>query len=578
MAQGGNVERVGDEVATSTDVTRWSTAEERLDFVQRASASGLFEWDVRADNIVWSAELEALYGLPAGGFQGRYENWLAHVHPDDRKHVEADLQAALAGKDPYDVEYRIVWPDGTLRWIWGQADVTRDEDGNVLRVLGVNIDITARKTYEENLRFLARASALLSASLDIDTIWRSLTELAIPHIADWCAVDVLNEQGIFDIAAIAHRDPEKVRLVRAYREAHPIDMNGAHGLPQIVKTLQPEHIPMITDALLAAVARDEDDLAIIRDLGMSSALSVPLVVRGQGVGAITFVTSDSRRRLDAPEVAMATELATRASLALENATLYAEARAAVRVRDDFISVASHELKTPITSLKMYTQMLHRQLVRAGEERQASFLAKIDAQANKLIRLVNDLLDVTRLQHGRLAYRDTLFDLNTVVREASEEAEPATEGHVIHIEGSIQRQLYGDRDRIGQVLLNLLTNAIKFSPTTEPVTVEVTEEGDWARVTVRDHGIGIDEEHQAHIFDQFYRVEDTHDQNYPGLGIGLYITHEIVTRHGGTISVTSAKGSGSTFTVALPFAREGDESPHDDRARVMANDTVETTQP
>lgn len=534
-------------------------SQERLELAQRAGGIGTFEWDIANGQIYWTPELEALYGVPAGGFEGTLDGFMRYVHPDDHDVAASLIGAALAGQGPYDAEFRIVWPDGTVRWMRARGDVFFDGARRPVRMVGLNIDITDRKVLDNNLRYLAQASKLLSSSLDFATIWRNLTELAVPYIADWCAVDILNERQVFDIAAIAHRDPEKVELVKTFRLAHPIDINDAFGLPVVIKTKQPEYIPDITDELLVAISPTPEQLETIRTLGMTSALSVPLIVRNRGIGAITFVTSDSRRRLTGADVAMAQELASRASLALENATLYAEAQEAIATRDNFISVASHELKTPITSLKMYTQVVRNQLLRAGDERAAGSLEKIDTQTNKLTRLVNDLLDVSRMRRGQLEYRDEDFDLGEVVREAVEHVALTSEGREVRVEGAVEGLVHGDRDRIGQVIINLLTNALKFSPRTMPVDVRFGCAGGQVTVSVRDYGIGVDTEHQARLFERFYRVDDPNERTYPGLGIGLYVAEEIVRRHGGVMRVVSEKGHGAEFSFTLPHDGGGRQS-------------------
>ena len=292
----------------------------------------------------------------------------------------------------------------------------------------------------------------------------------------------------------------------------------------------------------------------MRHIGFTSVMIMPLLVRGRAIGAISFVTAESGRHYTAADLSMGEELASRAALAIENAHLYREAQNAIGIRDDFISIASHELKTPITSLKMYTQVLQKQFAKRGEESVSRSLAKMDAQLNKLTLLIGDLLNVTKIELGQLAFQEEAFDLNEVVRETVEQIQMTTPKHTIHIEGSIRRHVWGDKERIGQVLTNLLSNAVKYSPQANSVIVRLTSEQEAAVVSVQDFGIGIDTEHQANIFTRFYRVSDLEEKTYPGLGIGLYIAHEVVKRHGGDLTVVSEKGKGSVFRFTLPFTR------------------------
>lgn len=526
---------------------------ERLALVQKAGSSGTFEWDILQQQGTWTPELEALYGLPAGSFEGKREAWIQRIHPDDMPQVADNFWKATQGEAPPTIEFRIILPDGRLRWMLSKWDTFYDQQQQPIRLLGVNIDITERKVLEKNLQFLAYASKLLSSSLDYTAIWQHLTELAIPYVADWCAVDILDrEAGVFDLVAIAHKDPEKVKWIREFRQTNPININDTFGLPEIVRTKQKEYIPLITDELLVAIARSEHDLEVVRLLGMTSALSVPLIVQEQAVGAITFVTSESHRRLTDADVTMAEELASRASLALENAALYRQAQQAITLRDDFIAVASHELKTPITSLKMYTQVLQKQAARTGDGSAGRSLEKMDTQLNKLTRLVNDLLEVSRIQQGRLEFQEEAVDLNEVVQEAMEQVRPSSEKHTIRLEGQIDQPVWGDKERIGQVVTNLLMNAIKFSPNAEMIMVRLATEPESAVVSVQDFGIGIASEHHDKIFDRFYRVTDPEERTYPGLGIGLYISNQIIKRHGGTMWVVSEKGKGASFSFSVPY--------------------------
>jgi len=225
-------------------------------------------------------------------------------------------------------------------------------------------------------------------------------------------------------------------------------------------------------------------------------------------------------------------------------------------KDEFISMASHELKTPVTSLKGFLNLLQRRLTAQGNEKELYFLARMDAQVDRLTKLINDLLDISKMETGHLSYREECFDMDALAQEIVENAQGTTHTHRLLLESHVQTEVFGDRDRIGQVLINLLNNAIKYSPQADEVLVRVARDQDRVLVDVQDFGIGIAREHQQRIFERFYQVTDPAEKTYPGLGIGLYISCEIVRRHGGQLWVESKKGEGSTFHFALPLTQKG----------------------
>ncbi len=413
------------------------------------------------------------------------------------------------------------------------------------------VELAERKQIEQNLRFLAEASKILASSLDYQTTLTNVTQLAVPHIADWCTVDMKKEHGIQQLA-LAHVDPQKVAWARELNRKNPPDPQDSYGLPNVLRTGISEFYPDIPDDLLVASARNDEELDLLRKLGLTSSMTVPLLVQGKAIGAITFIIAESGRHYSHTDLSMAEELASRAALAIENARLYSEAQDAIRLRDEFIATASHELRTPLTSLKMYTQVLLKQFVKQGDESLIRSLTKMNMQIGKLAALIEDLLNVSKLEHGKLAFHEEAFDLSETVKETVEQLQHGIR-HTIHIEGEITEPVWGDKERIGQVLTNLLTNAVKYSPKADAVVVRIADEPGMAVVNVQDFGIGIALEHQQHIFDRFYRVNDPEEKTYPGLGIGLHIAHEIIARHNGTMSVVSAKGQGSTFCFTLPHA-------------------------
>ncbi len=219
-------------------------------------------------------------------------------------------------------------------------------------------------------------------------------------------------------------------------------------------------------------------------------------------------------------------------------------------KDHFISMASHELKTPLTVLRVYTQLLLNVCMTEGMQNIVPHLSKMNDQITRLTNLVVDLLDISKMQAGQIDMAREAVNMETLAREVVESLQPTT-GHCLLIEGEAPGTITGDRERLWQALIILLNNAIKYSPEADTVVVRLSRMGDVLTVAVQDFGIGIGNEHQGKLFERFYRVLSKQDKTYPGMGIGLYIAHEIIRHHGGKMWVESAEGNGSTFFFSLP---------------------------
>src|SRR5258708_7524113 len=221
-------------------------------------------------------------------------------------------------------------------------------------------------------------------------------------------------------------------------------------------------------------------------------------------------------------------------------------------KNEFISIASHELKTPVTSLKAYAQVLERRFLKANDQQSAGHLAKMNTQLNKLTNLIADLLDISKIESGKIQFHEELFFIDELMSEIVEEVQRTTEKHVISIRGKANKKLYGNRDRIGQVLTNLITNAIKYSPHTKKIIMKSSSDNKNVTVCIQDFGVGIPQEEQRKVFERFYRVSGPKEDTFPGLGLGLYISSEIIKRQNGRIWVESVAGKGSTFYFTLPI--------------------------
>ena len=413
---------------------------------------------------------------------------------------------------------------------------------------------------QARLAFLAEASAVLATSLDYRTILATVARLVVPHIADWCAIDAVAGDGTIRRMAVAHVDADKVTWAREINERYPIHPNAPHGVAQVIRSGEPAIYPDITDEHLVAQARDAEHLRLLRALGLRSAMFVPLVARERTLGAITLMIAESARRYGPADLALAGDLARRAALAVDNARLFSDLQDAVRAREEFLSIASHELKTPLTSLQLQVQMLQRAaqrdtLARLPAERVLTMLGTAERQTKHLVKLINTLLDISRLGGGHLDLHREEIDLAALVREVAAQLAPELTVAGCRLTVTAPAPVPGlwDRARLEQVVTNLLSNALKYGRG-QPIEVAVTGTDDRARLVVRDEGIGIAPEHLSRIFERFERAVSAH--NYGGLGLGLYIVRQIVEAHGGAISVTSTPGKGSTFVVDLPCHADG----------------------
>jgi signal transduction histidine kinase len=222
-------------------------------------------------------------------------------------------------------------------------------------------------------------------------------------------------------------------------------------------------------------------------------------------------------------------------------------------KNDFINIASHELKTPVTSLKVFLHLMNKMIQKNNHQEYGRYLQKMDEQINRLVGLITSLLDITKMNSGVMPYEMTYFDIHKVIMDIIEIAKETATKHTIVFQGTCDKKIYGDENRIHQVIDNLISNAIKYSPEGGTIRILLSHNTRYVNIDVRDNGIGIDKIHQKKIFSRFYRVNDKDEKTFPGLGIGLYVSAEIIRKHKGKLTVTSVKGRGSTFSIRLPLA-------------------------
>jgi PAS domain S-box-containing protein len=302
--------------------------DERLHLALEAASMAVWEWDPVGETVEVGANYSTVTGLAAP--TGNRDEFVAAIHPDDRERVMRETQQAVEQNREFSHEFRLMGADGVQRWLLSRGKLI-ERDGRKLLV-GVLMDVTDRHYAQDALAFLAEASHVLTESLDYEETLSRVASLAVPRIADWCAVDIFEEEGAPRRLAVAHSDPEKLALAQELQERYPTDLNSEHGLGKVMRTGEPELIPHISDEMLRAMARDEEHYRIAADLGLVSAIIVPLRARGKTLGGMTLVTAESGRTYDRADLDLALSLARRCATAVDNSWLYQQAEREIQER------------------------------------------------------------------------------------------------------------------------------------------------------------------------------------------------------------------------------------------------------
>lgn len=498
------------------------------------------------------------------------KTWVELTYPEDLPQDLAEFNQLLAGvKDQYSLDKRFIRPDGRVIYASISVRCVRQKDGSVDYFVALVQDLTERKHAEEERlelireqaarreaeeqgrrsAFLAEASTLLASSLDYESSLTGVAQLIVPYLADWCAVDIREiENQPMRRVAIAHIDPATVKLPTERLSDYP-------------------HTSDISESDLISIAQNQEHLHILKTLGLKSYMIVPLLARGRTLGAITLVLGNSRKPYDRADLSLVEDLARRAAWAIDNAQLYhetqkarAEAEAANRAKDEFLATLSHELRTPLNAVLGWTQLLRNRQLHEDKMNQA--LLSIERNTKSLATLIEDLLDVSRIMTGKLQIYPHPCDLTPVIEAAVEVLRPSAEAKMIQLNCDLDAaigKVWGDANRLQQVVWNLVSNAIKFTPHGGQVTVRLGQIQEdlsslpYAEIEVIDTGKGITPEFLPHVFDRFRQEDGSITKSHSGLGLGLAIVQYLVDMHQGTVQVSSlGEGLGATFTVRLPL--------------------------
>ena len=422
-------------------------------------------------------------------------------------------------------------------------------------------DQAARRSAEaeaKRARFLSNVSSVLSASLDYHATLAMLAQLAVPELADWCVIDVLEEDGRVARVAAAHADADKLPLLSVLRDEFPPRHDAPAAGTQALRTGKPVYVPTVTDAWLEGVSAGPEHAALARALGICSLMAVPLTARAETLGAITLVCAE--RHYSRNDLATAEDFAQRAALSISNARLYAAAQEASRAKSEFLAVMSHELRTPLNAVMGYADLLHAGIAGPVEERQRAYLDRIKDGARHLEGIIDEILAFSRMEAGYETLRTRRVDLRDVARQAADLLRPVARQKELEFRlvlPDAPAVVETDPEKVLQILRNLGTNAVKFTDTGE-VRIEVAAEGDRRLVRVADTGIGISRANQERIFEPFWQVEQSNRREVGGTGLGLSVARRMAELLGGTLTLDSATGRGSTFTLSLPAANGDDD--------------------
>ncbi|HUQ46685.1 MAG TPA: GAF domain-containing sensor histidine kinase [Gemmatimonadaceae bacterium] len=433
--------------------------------------------------------------------------------------------------------------------------------------------IVDRRKPERYALFLADMSRRLFESLDYKETLDSIARLAMPELGAWCIVDVLDDAGQIQRLAIIHPEPSLGALAHELELRYPPRATDLMGAPRIVETQQPELVAEVTDEMLGKAAYDDRQLNILRSLGMTSYMVVPLKARGRLLGSITFISANPAVRYAPKDLLFAEDLAGRAAIAMDNARLYkeaqkareesleAEARATLadRAKTDFLATMSHELRTPLNAIAGYAELLELGMRGPVSNQQREAIARIRRSQQHLLGIVNDILTFAKTETGRIPIHLEPTAVRAAIDSAHFLVEPMFEACEIDFQIELddrELSVIADRERLQQILVNLLSNAGKFSERGGPVRVTAEPRDHLVAIMVTDKGKGIEKSLQETIFEPFMQISAGLTRTAEGSGLGLAIGRELARLMGGDVTVESEPGAGSTFTLTLPLSPVG----------------------
>lgn len=522
--------------------------------VESAKDYAIFTLDLNGIITSWNSGAERLLGYKEAEIVGHSGRTIFTPEDNEQGQAEQEIQTAITQGRAQDDRWHLR-KDGSRFFASGFMMQLTDEAGNIQGLVKILRDMTEAHQAAEREQFLSQASAVLAGTLDYKTTLFNIARLAVPFLADFCFFDVLNSHHGIERVAWHHSDPIEQDWFELLQRYTPPQDRKDHPITDVLVTGQSNLVSHVTEAWMQAAAIDDDHLQFIQECQVRSLITVPLIAHGRTLGALTVcLAPNSNRHYTQTDLALAEELGRRAALALDNAQLYQQAQEANRMKDEFLAVLSHELRSPLNPILGWIQLLKRGNL--TEAQIAKAWTTIERNAKLQAQLVEDLLDVSSILRGKLNLNSVRVNLATTIQSAVETVQLAAQAKSIEIEAMIDPQIplvLGDTTRLQQVVWNLLSNAVKFTPERGRVEVWLEQIDRYAQIRVIDTGVGIHPSFLPHVFDYFRQADGATTRRFGGLGLGLAIVRQLAEAHGGTVEATSpGEDQGATFTVRLPL--------------------------
>ena len=435
----------------------------------------------------------------------------------------------------------------------------------------------AAEASRDRFAFLAESSRCLADSLDYETTLATVAGMSLPYLGAWCVVDVCTADADIRRLAVLHPDPARQAVARELHERYPPRPDDRLGAPRVIRTGRAELVAEVSDAAMQTVARDAEHLRLLRALGLGAYVIAPMVARGRVLGAITFVTTEAGQRFGDLDLVLAEDLASRAAMAVDNARLHADAlaarevaeaamveataahekaEAASRAKSEFLAVMSHELRTPLNAIGGYAELMELGVHGPVTPEQRTDLERLQRSQRHLLGLINGVLNYSRVEAGAVQYAVQEVPLAAALAVCEEMTAPQFSARQIAFESAEcdpALRVRADPDKLQQIVLNLLTNALKFTEPGGRVTLGCVAGTDMVALTVTDTGHGIAPDQLSRVFEPFVQVDARLTRPHQGVGLGLAISRDLARGMGGELTAASILGDGSTFTLTVPRA-------------------------